>query len=732
MTDREPTVPADLLRPQNFRSQIDLLVGDLSPNANAEPAQRGDFPPMSLTLAPRPPSRASTTDTPPAGSVRAWLSQITSATANLAHFAPLSLPGTLARNLAEAEAASRAAGCPDLFVIHAPEQTARERIITDIAWASCSKRVLVLSPDPTFADRIVERLIKINVLTVRALAEDENPVRSSAVVTKATSTTLASTQFDRLKNEMAASVAMAREQLNAVETALSTHAQVDLLTDRCEELVREIAATKSHREVVEIQVQLEASGSETTSFTHFVKQRKTENQERVDDLTQKRATTLDLHKEKEAQVADLRKRAGKPADGTAKKSGFIARLLGRAKPTQQPSELDKQLQESEHELNEVAATISSLQQDLQTASARLSEETEKMIQAEISIRRAEVDSKLSLLTSELNARKTEFEAATHRLGPNPLSQQELAIARKDAEKELDSAQQRVAANQYSIHELMKLLHADLRVVVGTPGSLQADPVFKHEPHDTHLLPPFELIVLDRAEELTEQDFLLLAKLGARYVLVGNLVPPDDAHARARGNTSHHLPGIGRNGKAAELRFATRLARQLDREKWTIETDRLVCRLQQIHAHDRRKLVCEPLLDRPEIELRFITNAEDEPVLVEVAFPPALTIAAAKSFLYHQLGEVLLRPSGEVHWHSSEGMSTACWATVEQASKTAEPIWIELEPGVREKVVGNGLSAFTAAVAFDATRGWTLAKAEQWLNDHLNTESSSRFAGVTRR
>jgi hypothetical protein len=730
MTDREPTIPADLLRPQNFRSQIDLLVGDLSPNANVEPAQRGDFPPMPLTLAPRPPSRASATDTPPAGSVRAWLGQITSATANLAPFTPLALPGSLARNLTEAEAASRAAGCPDLFAIQAPEQTARERVITDIAWASCSKRVLVLSPDPNFADRVVERLIKVNVQTVRALAEDENPVRSSPVVTKATSSTLASLQFERLKNEVAANVANATVRLNAIETALTTHARIDPLTDRCDELVREIATIKSLCEGVDSQVQLEASGRETTSFTNFVKQRKIEGQEIVDGLIQKRSATLDIHKEKVAQVGDLRKRAGKPADGTAKKSGFIARLLGRAKPNPQPGELDKQLQECERELNDIEATISRLQQDLQIASARLSEETEKLIQAEIAIRRAELDSKLSLLTNELSARKTELDAATQRLGPDPLTRQALTIAREDAEKELVSALQRVPGNQFSTDELMKLLLVELPIVVGTPGCLEVDPVFKHEPHDPHFPPPFELLVLDRAEELTEPDFLHLAKLAKRYVIVGNVAPADDSHGHDRG--SRHLPGIGRNGKAAEMRFASRLARQLDREKWTIETDRLVCRLQQIRAYERRNIVCEPLLDRPEIELRFITNSDGEPVLVEVAFPPALSIAAAKSFLYQQLGEVLLRPSGEVHWHSSEVTITACWATVEQASKTAEHNWIELEPGVREKVVGSGLSAFTAAVTFDATRGWTLAKAEQWLHDHHNFESPSRFAAVTRR
>ena len=57
----------------------------------------------------------------------------------------------------------------------------------------------------------------------------------------------------------------------------------------------------------------------------------------------------------------------------------------------------------------------------------------------------------------------------------------------------------------------------------------------------------------------------------------------------------------------EMPFTARLARTLDRETWVLEGDRLVCRLAFPTAEQRRTLTREPLLDRPEIELRIVLD-----------------------------------------------------------------------------------------------------------------------------
>ena len=277
--------------------------------------------------------------------------------------------------------------------------------------------------------------------------------------------------------------------------------------------------------------------------------------------------------------------------------------------------------------------------------------------------------------------------------------------------------------------------SEMRVVVGLPGSMMADAVFEPFSINRCSEPPFDLLVLDRAEELTETDFVHLAKLARRWVLAGNVVTPFEKTAPGKPSRNGH----SRNGRSPELPFTTRLAAILDREKWTLESDRLVCRFAHLPPEERRRMTCEPLLDRPEIELRFSTANGGEPILVEVAFPAATSIAEAKSFLYHQLGEVLIRPCGAFCWQSTATTVTAKWPAVEPAQASCNGVdgsesatWIDLEPGVREKVCGAGVAVFTAAVAFDLSAGWDLEKAKSWLTERLPTSCTSRFASIPRR
>lgn len=728
MTDREPVIPADPIRPPSFRPRINPLVGDLSANAHLEPAPRGDCLPMSLTLAPRPPIRHSGTDEPPVDSLWVWLAQISSPTPNLSAFTSVVLPGSHQRNPAEAHAAARAAACPDLFAIHAPDQTARERVISDLVWATGSERALVLSTDAATADRIVERLVKVEVDVVRALAEDENPIRPSPLVAKATS----AARFERLKQDMATGIANATARLNAIVAAASAHAQLAERTQRRAAIDAEIANANTQRERLQQQVQLEAAGTEMTAFTTLVDQRKTERQATVDIIHQQRLTALAIHKEKESRVADLRKQTAEATTEAGKKSGFFTRLLGKHKQSTDAVELGKQLHQAEQELSEIEATISTLQRDLEATSAKLLEEQDQLIQAEFAIRQAQFDSRLAQLMTESNQLGSEIEAMIRALEPNFQTAEECAVVQKVAESELAAARQRAIELDRSPGELGKRMVASVRVAVGTPGSLSADTVFEQRAEELHSEPPFGLLVLDRAEELTEHDFLHLAKLAKRWVLIGDLIAYEEPRSSTKTNPSRHTPGFGRNGRSIEIPFAARLARVLDREKWAYEADRLVCRLEHLSLDARRNITREPLLDRPEIELRFTTSSEGEPVLAEVAFPPATSIATAKSFLYHQLSEVLLRPPGTVAWQSTPAAIIASWGVLDRASSASETAWIDLEPGVREKVVGTGLAAFTAAVVFDTTVGWNIEKAEMWLNEHLPAQSPCRFASIPRR
>src|SRR5580698_9359239 len=110
---------------------------------------------------------------------------------------------------------------------------------------------------------------------------------------------------------------------------------------------------------------------------------------------------------------------------------------------------------------------------------------------------------------------------------------ELAAARDVAERELSLAQERAAEQRITERDLEIRILAGLRVVVGTPGSLQSKPVFEPDPNDLPSKPPFGLLVLDRAEELTEHDFIRLARLATRWVLVGDVAVSEESPPQVR-------------------------------------------------------------------------------------------------------------------------------------------------------------------------------------------------------
>lgn len=378
----------------------------------------------------------------------------------------------------------------------------------------------------------------------------------------------------------------------------------------------------------------------------------------------------------EADLAALRRRAAEShAPQEARRAGFFAWLLGRRHPPE-PAELEK-------EAGVLAAEVAA------RAAAR-----DEAIRADLSIRRAPLDARLA----ELIAKRDRIDRA----------QQEVALARRRVEELAGS-------------DLVRQLLTEPRIIVGTPGSLESDPVLVGSP-------PFAILVLDRCEELTESDFLRLHGLASRWILVGEAQAREDSSS----SSSHWRPELdgkpGRNGRHHEMPFASRLAHLLDRDPWASEPGRLVCRLlHPVTSTGRQFLMREPLLDRPEIELRFAADGDGEPAVAEVAFPAGTTFADAKAFLFHQLGEVLLHTCAESSWDQSSGSIVIRWPAAE--NPTCESVWIDLEPGVRERVVSSTSSAFTAAVEFDPSFGWDRAGAEAWIAKHQRPESAGRFARI---
>jgi hypothetical protein len=153
-----------------------------------------------------------------------------------------------------------------------------------------------------------------------------------------------------------------------------------------------------------------------------------------------------------------------------------------------------------------------------------------------------------------------------------------------------------------------------------------------------------------------------------------------------------------------------------RPAWSVDGDRIVCRVDDSFGGDGTTLVREPLLDRPEIELRFTPG--DEPTLVEVVFAPSMTAAECRAWLAAELGEARPVARGPAEWAVGESIR-AVWADADGAAGE----WVESVPGVRELVSGTHAEAATAEMRFDPRLGWTRESAEAWVVEKLSQSLS---------
>jgi hypothetical protein len=208
----------------------------------------------------------------------------------------------------------------------------------------------------------------------------------------------------------------------------------------------------------------------------------------------------------------------------------------------------------------------------------------------------------------------------------------------------------------------------------------------------------DLVFTLDAERVTPSEFSTIDAFAPAHVLLGDPSPAL--------TTSPY-----RNGVPAAFRsdfFADRWA-LAKRPAWSFEGGRIVCRLDDSFRGDDATLVREPLIDRPEIELRFAPG--DEGSLVEVAFAPSMTAAECRAWLAAEWGEARPVARGPAEWAVGESIR-AVWADADGAAGE----WVESVPGVRELVVGGEAEAPTAELRFDPAQGWTRESAEAWVGE----------------
>lgn len=678
---------------------------------------------MPFTLVPRPHGRTAT-DQPPAPpaaapgtgpDARSRLARLFAGDAPPA-VAPAPLPPA-DRPPAEHAAAARAVGCPDLFVLDAPDRAARERVVADVARAAALRGewVLVLSPDYDAVDRLAEAVAAGHgPKVVRALAPDEHPHRLAPAASRLTSAALGAGRVDGQRREAAAALAGPDADLAALAAAAVVVDDLRGLAARFAAAARDRADLLARQEELTETVTAEADARPPASpFAVALDGRRAAH----DGATAALRAELDAAAARRAEKAAALDAARHPA-AEEKKGGLLSRLWTKPKPPPDPADHARLVQDLERELHELTDREAKLRAERDAADRAFAAERGKVIEDEVLARRADLDARLAALAADRDEAAGRFAvrvkeldrwglAAPAQLTPEAVERvaAEVAARRAAAEAKRAAARARLDDLGRAGGDHARRLLAEARVVVGHPQSLGADPVYDAVAGGAG--PPFGLLVLDQAELLTEAAFDDLTRLAGRWVLAGDAGPP--------------RPGPVR-GRPPEPPLLARLARLLDCGPWAAEADRLVLRLRPVSAAARRGLSREPVLDRPEVELRFTAGDDGDPVLAEVAFPAGTPVLEAKRFLAAEVGEVLLRPCGPVVWSHPDGRPTAGWP----AAECGPAEWIELEPGVREKVAGG----FTAAVAFDPAAGWDAESAAEWLAARLPADPG-RVASLPR-
>jgi hypothetical protein len=394
-----------------------------------------------------------------------------------------------------------------------------------------------------------------------------------------------------------------------------------------------------------------------------------------------------------------------------------------------------------------------LRSDLAREEEGFAAEHRRVVQEEAAKRLSVLEEREAALRHDLHLIEEKWHAACLGFQPDIKRPSEITAAavreaRAGLQKELQQAEESVAfAKQWvtCLEEVAESFPARLlglcNVVVATLAAFPADPHFGEASPDPIR---FDLVVLEEAEQITEVEFLNVARRAARWVLVGQpgsdadeapatAAPPERAARPAAGRTPPRLPPALRPG------FFQRLWRHLHCDPrrlpyaWIKEKDGLCCQLRPVTPEQSQWLESERVADFPEIELRILAQPRCEPRLAEVVFPATMSITQAKAYIFNELAELPVRASG----HSLRWVEEPDRLLLHLApAPLPEVVPVVLQAGLRELVAPAGTSwegdgsggreAWqTCCLEFEHGAGWQRPRAEEWVRQHLGLSDLGR-------
>jgi hypothetical protein len=676
---------------------------------------------------------------------------------------------------AQREAVAKALATPDVCLIQGLPATGKSRVVAEIVIRAAARgeRVLLLSPWPAVLDRILGLVAAAEpVCPVRCLGKDEcaeslvpairglvfpekvRQIREEALQHANQAATEAGRRANRRALDAPAWAAL-------LEMAEHQHQ----LSERAEALRRQRAGTPA--EVEAAVARLRNFGSDSAGDARLTVDVPPAGREAQFELalaagarafaeteTRVEAGLAELSAKIEAtrrEAADCKTRYDSLAPlAAAKAKGrwwtaawwratFQTDVVGKA------AEARQQVQRSHDTLVCLEHEIGQLNEERRQAGQREETERTKLVTAEIACRCAELDQQDAAVSQEQARLDEQWREAVKALDaetprPTAKSADDIRAARAGWQAQLEHDESAVTfAGQWleflrqSADSLARCLRDRVNLVAATTTGLACDAEFGESAADPI---SFDVLVLLNAEQLSEAEFLAIARRARRWVLVADAsdvkaAPVPGPNPTVRGGGDRRKPATPRPGLFQRLWQQFHCDPRRLAYCWEHEPDgRLCCRLRTVSPDQRRWLECERVADLPDIELRIVAPPRGAPpglqhsFLAEVVFPPSMSLRECKEYIFRELQELPVRARAHsLRWVEQEDRLMLHLG--ESGRTPPQTTSVELGRGVRELVAEAANGAPTAedgwhtwGLEFDRAAGFDRSRAEEWARRHV--------------
>lgn len=585
------------------------------------------------------------------------------------------------------QALACAAACPDLFAVHAADPESRWHLLARLRRLLPHERWLLLAPDRCRALQLCQLASPASAMLLTSQVAETGTCDDAAAVTP-----------HQLRSRIAQEVRDAlTSRLQQLQQLQSLHLEIM----RCDLHLAECANA------------LDAWGST--------------------DLSRFRLLPSDITAQHAAAVSTLQQRA---AECEARRARLQEQLQVHRRSTEhqaQPSSSEAPPHTARnrfrHWAHRFARVFSRSTSPSHSREVNAAPDTVSSLEHELCLAEKELEDVKAALTAQQQhwqALVRELEQALHAERQRLQNQREQLIGRLgEAVSDGQVLEQELARLHGQLQEVDTLVEARLqeqlrhcRLTVAVIAELSELQLLQTVPS------PWDRIIYDNCERLPEAVVCQTLTLAPRQLLLGELLP-----SAANCQCLWTINGTGSPVPVATAvsHWPAKLVPWLDQRRWMVEGDRLLLRLQSLSPDQRRLLRSEPLLDCPDVLLRFRDLSANQVELAEIVFP-ATWLFDARRFAAQQLQDYNPTPCGPAEWSEVDGRPLRlCWPLIEALAAHHPSSWIDWGNGVQEWCVWDGEAFLTAALIFDPANGWDRARAEAWLSDLLPRETHQRFA-----